>query len=109
MSEKNKIFQKEKKKLENLFENVDETKKQLVQGLIEDAAFLFAENQEIKNVLSEIGMVRVHPENKSLQKAVPAAAQYLKNVNSYANVIKTLNSIFGKNIIDDDDGLDEYE
>lgn len=109
MSKKNEIFQKEKEKLEKLFEGVDETKKQLIQGLIEDAAFLYAENQKIKEVLAEVDMVRVHPENWNLQKAVPAAAQYLKNVNSYANVIKTLNSIFGKTIISDDDDLEDYE
>lgn len=109
MSKKNEIFKKEKEKLEKLFDDVNENKKQLVQGLIEDAAFLYAENQDLKEVLLEIGTIRFNPEDKRFQKTVPAAAQYLKNVNSYANVIKSLNSIFGKNVIDDDDDLDEYE
>jgi hypothetical protein len=41
---------------------------------------------------------------------MPAAIQYLKNVNSYAVIIKTLNSILSKNEIDtEDDDMKDFE
>lgn len=69
---------------------------------------MFAQNIEIKKILEETGMVKINPRNKDMQKVVPAAAQYLKNVNSYANVIKALNSVLSKGMMEEDDSLDEY-
>lgn len=106
---KSEIFQKELLKLTEIFADVEESKKKLVEGLIEDAAFLKSENHKLKEVLREIGMVNFHPQQKHLQKPVEAAKQYLKNVNSYAVIIKTLNGVLNKNIIEDDDDMSEFE
>lgn len=103
------VFDRELEKLAEIFSTVDESKRKLVEGLIEDAAFLKAENFVLRKTLTETGMVKVHPENSSLQKPVEAAKQYLKNVNSYAVIIKTLNGILNKNMLDDDDDLSEFE
>ncbi|WAA10321.1 hypothetical protein [Fervidibacillus albus] len=103
------VFDRELEKLAEIFSTVDESKRKLVEGLIEDAAFLKAENFVLRKTLAETGMVKVHPENSSLQKPVEAAKQYLKNVNSYAVIIKTLNGILNKNMLDDDDDLSEFE
>ncbi|WP_067725352.1 hypothetical protein [Oceanobacillus damuensis] len=102
------VYQKEKEKLTEIFKDVEESKRKLVEGLIEDACFLKSENYDLKVILVEIGMVNIHPKNKQLQKPVEAARQYLKNVNSYAVIIKTLNSVLSKNILEDDDDLDEF-
>src|SRR5690625_1220876 len=103
------IFQKEHEKLTEIFQDVEESKRQLVEGLIDDASFLKAENHVLKINLKETGMVNVHPSNKQLQKPIESARQYLKNVNSYAVIIKTLNGVLSKNMIEDDDDLDEFE
>ncbi|MEK6455208.1 hypothetical protein [Caldifermentibacillus hisashii] len=103
------VYQEELEKLTEIFTSVDESKRKLVEGLIEDAAFLKSENFVLRNKLSEIGMVKIHPSNPSLQKPVEAAKQYLKNVNSYSVIIKTLNGILNKNILDDDEDLSDYE
>jgi len=102
------IFQKELEKLTEIFADVEDTKRKLVEGLIEDAAFLKAENYELKLSLEKTGMVNIHPTNQLLQKPVETSKQYLKNVNSYAVIVKTLNSVLNKNIIEEDDGLDEF-
>lgn len=102
------VYQKEHEKLTEIFQDVEESKRKLVEGLIEDASFLFAENYELKQVLKEIGMVNFHPSNKQLQKPVEASKQYLKNINSYAVIIKTLNGVLNKNIIEEDDDLSEF-
>lgn len=103
------IFKQESEKLTEIFVDVEESKRRLVEGLIEDAAFLKSENYALKENLTEIGMVNIHPSNKHLQKPVEAAKQYLKNVNSYAVIIKTLNGVLNKNIIEDEDDMSEFE
>lgn len=107
--EKFQVYEAELKKLQEIFIEVDQSKAKLVEGLIEDAAFLKAENYIIRKAISSIGMVKIHPENPSVQKTTEAAKQYLKNINSYAVVIKTLNGVLNKAIIEEDDELEEYE
>lgn len=108
MSKKD-IYQKELEKLREIFRDVDPPKAQLVQGLIEDAAFLLAENYELRQVISDTGMIKIHPMHRDIQKPTEAAKQYLKNVNSYAVVIKTLNGVLNKSALEDDDELEEFE
>lgn len=107
--DKQKVYEQELKKLKEIFQEVEEPKRKLVEGLIEDAAFLKAENYELKQILKETGMVKVHPEYPEMQKTTEAARQYLKNVNSYSVVIKTLNSVLSKNLIEEDEDLAEFE
>lgn len=102
-------YQKELVKLTEIFADVDISKRKLIEGLIEDAAFLKAENASLKESLGATGMVKIHPQHPELQKPVEAARQYLKNVNSYAVIIKTLNGVLSKNMIEDEDELGEFE
>lgn len=106
---KQKVYEKELKKLTEIFNDVDESKKKLVEGLIQDAAFLYAENVELKELIDKVGMIKVHPEYAEIQKPTEVGKQLLKNLNSYAVIIKTLNGVLSKGTIDDDDDLDEFE
>jgi len=103
------VYEEEFAKLIEIFADIDESKKRLVEGLIQDAAFLYAENYEIKEKLNKTGMIKYHPDNLTLQKPLPAAAQYLKNLNSYAVVIRTLNGVLLKKEVNDDEDMDEFE
>ncbi|MFD2442924.1 hypothetical protein ACFSO7_02890 [Bacillus sp. CGMCC 1.16607] len=103
------VYQQEKEKLTEIFADVEESTRRLVEGLIEDAAFLKAENYVLKENLTEIGMIIFNPNNRLQQKPVEASKQYLKNVNSYAVIIKTLNSVLNKNILEDEEELSDYE
>jgi regulator of replication initiation timing len=103
------VYEKELKKLTEIFADVEESKRKLVEGLIEDAAFLKSENYVLKNSIANTGMVKIHPEHPEMQKSVESAKQYLKNINSYSVVIKTLNGVLNKNIIEDEDDLSEFE
>jgi hypothetical protein len=103
-------YNKELERLREIFQKVDPEKADLVDGLIRDAAFLKVENAELRRTLEVTGMVKIHPNNPDLQKPVEASRQYLKNVNSYSVIIKTLNGILNKNMIEeDDDDMGEYE
>lgn len=102
------VYQQEFNKLTEIFQDVEEPKRKLVEGLIEDAAFLRAENYDLKKSIEQTGMVKIHPQHPDMQKQIPSAAQYLKNINSYAVVIKTLNGVLLKNTIESDDEFDEF-
>jgi len=103
------VYERELAKLTEIFKDVEPTKVQLVQGLIQDAAFLFAENYILKESLNKTGMIKFHPSNPSMQKPLPAAKEYRQNLNSYAVIIKTLNGVLQKGIIEEEDDMDEYE
>ena len=105
---KDEVYQKEREKLTKIFADAEPSKAQLVEGLIEDAAFLMAESHSLRETIAGTGMVKVHPQHSELQKSTEAAKQYLKNVNSYAVVIKTLNGILNKSLIEEGDDLDEF-
>ena len=101
-------YKKELAKLAEIFSTVEPSKAQLVQGLIEDAAFLFAENYILKQSINTTGMVKIHPQHPDIQKPIPTAQQYLKNINSYAVIIKTLNGVLMKDTVKGDDEFDEF-
>jgi regulator of replication initiation timing len=101
-------FQKELMKLTDLFKEVDPGKVKLAEGLIEDAAFLRVQNKKLKQQMVETGMVRIHPQNPFMQKPVETAKQYLKNVNSYAVIIKALNGILQMDIPDEEDDFEKW-
>lgn len=106
---KKEAYEQELKKLNEIFGDVDESNKKLVEGLIKDAAFLYAENYILKQSLDETGMIKFHPSNQTLQKSLPAAETYRKNLNSYSNVIGKLANVLKKKIDDDDDDMNEFE
>ncbi|MCM1567086.1 MAG: hypothetical protein NC238_14345 [Dehalobacter sp.] len=103
------VYQKELQKLSEIFKDVEPPKAKLVEGLIEDAAFLKAENFALKQSITLTGMVKVHPQHPEIQKTIEAAKQYLRNTGVYAVVIKTLNGVLNKNMIEDEDELSEFE
>lgn len=99
----------ELEKLQDIFTKVDPEKQKLVEKLIHDAAFLAGENDKLRELIGQVGMIKIHPKDPSLQKPTEAGKQYLKNLQAYSLVIKTLNSILTKNSIDDDDDFDKFE
>ncbi|WP_207383532.1 hypothetical protein [Paenibacillus solani] len=108
ISAKIEVYKREEAKLREIFSKVDPEKAELVDGLIQDAAFLKAENSELRSRMAETGMVEFHPTNPRLQRTVEAAKQYLKNVNSYSVIVKTLNGVLMKDVIEDDDEFDKF-
>ena len=106
--QKEAIYQKERAKLLEIFADVDPATLALVEGLIDEAAYLKATNESLKSSMAETGMVRIHPQHPSLQKPVETARQYLKNVNSYAVIIKALNGIKQRNVVEADDDFDDF-
>lgn len=101
-------FQKEREKMLEIFKDVDPDKAKLVEGLIDEAAFIRVENMKLRGTLVETGMVKFHPVHKDIQRPVETARQYRQNVNSYAVLIKTLNGILQKSPGEEDDEFDKW-
>lgn len=103
------VLEYERSKLLTLFADFDQGIKDLVAGLIDDAAFLRAENWELSNLIAVTGMIKVHPQRPDLQKPVQAAAQYRANEKVYANIIGKLAMIIQRGQGgEEDDDFDEF-
>ncbi len=101
-------YQKELMRMKEIFKNVDPIKVELAEGLIEDAAWIRVQSTELKTLMVETGMIKIHPEYRQIQKPTEAAKQYMKNVNSYAVIIKTLNGILQKDQMEDEDDFERF-
>jgi regulator of replication initiation timing len=96
----------EYERLRSLFSSVDPTKAELVDNLLNEAAFMRVQLENLQQQIRKYGAIQIS--SKGTQRQTEAAKYYTKLVNSYGNVIKTLNTIMGKNMIDDNDEFDEF-
>lgn len=102
-------FKKESDRLIVLFANADENSKALASGLIENAAYLYAENKVLRAMLSKTGMVQINPNNSSQQRPVEAAKQYRANCDTYSSIVGRLSKLLGSQIDEGDDDMEEFE
>ncbi|MFH5881217.1 hypothetical protein [Liberiplasma polymorphum] len=96
----------EYERLRSLFSSVDESKTELVDNLIHQAAFMKVELSKLQDQIRIHGAIQIS--SKGAQRQTEAAKYYTKLVNSYGTVIKTLNSILGTQVNDGDDAFDEF-
>lgn len=100
------IIQNEYERLRSLFSSADEVKTNLIDNLIQQAAFMKVELTLLQEQIRKYGSVQVS--TKGMQRQTESAKYYTKLINSYGTVIKTLNSILGKNVQEGDDAFDEF-
>lgn len=105
-NDKIKMIEEEKAKMLDIFKDVEKSQLVLINGLIDDAAYLKTENYFLKEKLKETGMIKYKPDDPTVQKQLPAAKEYRQNVNSYSVVIKTLSMILEKH---EPEAEDEFE
>ncbi len=98
--------QLEYERLRSLFLSVDLTKAELVDNLIQEAAFMKVQLDNLQDQIRKHGAVQIS--SKGSQRQTEAAKYYTKLVNSYGTVIKALNSILGKNVQSEDDEFDTF-
>lgn len=95
---------KEYKRLKSLFLGVDESKAKLVDELLKKAAFLKVELDKLE--LSIASTYVVQTSSKGNQRVNLSYRTYLQSLSTYQTIIKTLNSIIGRDI---DDGYDYFD
>ena len=93
-------------RLKTLFISVEQSKSELVDNLVNQAAFMKVELDKLQEQIRKHGAVQVS--SKGTQRQTEAAKYYTKLVNSYGTVIKTLNTILGTQVDDGDDAFDEF-
>lgn len=96
----------EYQRLKKLFNNIDETKNELVDELLKKAAFLKVELDTLEVKITKYGSIEVS--NKGNTRESIYYKTYLSTVSIYQGIIRTLNSIMGSNVVDDDDSFDEF-
>lgn len=101
-----KCINEEYLRLKKLFNSVDETKTELVDELLKKASFLKVELDNLEVKIKNYGSIEVS--NKGNTRESIYYKTYLSSVSIYQGIIRTLNTIMGSNIIDDDDSFDEF-
>ncbi len=92
---KSELIENEFKKLKRIFKNLDENKKKLVLPLIEKAAFMSVQLNELQDSINENGCVETYQNGKEQygQKKSPEIEIYLAMSKNYANIIKQLTEL----------------
>lgn len=73
-------------KLQKIFENVDEDKREVIVPLLYDVIFIEKRLAELR----KLPMIRVHKNNPARQETTPAGKQYKEYMQSYLNALKVL-------------------
>lgn len=92
---KNKLITEEKNKLERIFADLPEDKKQIIGGLVEQAAFLRISVRDLQNDINEHGYSTASPQGVKKRPEADLHTSWIKN---YQSVIKQLEDISGKNV-----------
>lgn len=96
----------EYERLKALFVNVEPSKAELCDELLHKAAFLKKELDNLEKLIKKYGSVE--RSNKGNVRESIYYKTYLSSVNVYQGIIKTLNTIIGKNVVDADDEFDSF-
>ena len=81
-----------RQELEEIFRDVEETEKKLVDGLIGEVVYYEEQMRELK----KLPFIAVHPKNPAMQKMTPAAKLYKEYATSYMNGLRILLNILRK-------------
>lgn len=96
-------IKKEQKRLEEIFKNIDTSKKKIVEKLIEDAAFMGVTLEETRQIIARDGVIETYQngENQKGVKKSSAVEVYDKMVNTYSRVVKQLCDLIPERVIFD--------
>ena len=90
--------------LRNIFKDVDEGKRKIIDNLIDEAVFLEGQLSELK----KYPHIRFHPTNPDLQKITAAGKQYREFLQTYTNIVDKLCRIYGNEENDELSPLQQY-
>ncbi len=86
-------------RLNGIFAEIDVRRKDIVEGLIEDAAFMRVTLTNLKNQVNEDGAIDEMCQGEySILREHPAAKMYNTMIQRYAGVIKQLTDLFPKEV-----------
>jgi|SRR5690625_1099298 len=108
---KDTLVNREINRLTNLFKDIDANKRLTAKGLIEEASFMKATLQELKEMIDKQGPIDEMPQGEySILREHPALKSYNTMVQRYTNIINQLTNLHPKEEIKQevDDGFDDF-
>ena len=79
------------RKLNKFFKNIPKDKQEMIQGLKEQAAFMYATLMELQEIINDEGPVELFEQGKQrLLREHPASKTYNTMIKNYSSVIKQL-------------------
>ena len=105
------LVNREINRLTNLFKDIDANKRLTAKGLIEEASFMKATLQELKEMIDKQGPIDEMPQGEySILREHPALKSYNTMVQRYTNIINQVTNLHPKEEIkkEVDDGFDSF-
>ena len=87
-----------REELDNIFKDIDENKKSLINPLLDNIAFLEERMEKIK----KLPFIQIHPKDPTKQRPTTAAKLYKECSQSYMNAIRTVYSMINGHEVDED-------
>lgn len=103
-------IKREKQRLERIYKDLDGKKKEVVEGLIQEAAYMRATLEELREMIDEAGPIDEMPQGKySILREHPAVKTYNTMVQRYTTVTKQLTDLLPKEVAkEEDDGFEAF-
>lgn len=96
----------EKKRLDDIFSSIDADKKDVAQGLIDEAAFMRVTLQDLKEEINENGTIDIMPQGEySIRRQSPEVQTYNTMIQRYNTTYKELFNLLPKEkseLVDDE-------
>lgn len=107
---KDEEIKKEIKRLNKILGEVEKNKKEAVEGLIQEVAFMRATLQELKAMIDENGPIDEMPQGEySILREHPALKSYNSMIQRYTTACKEIFSLLPKDIkVVQEDEFDEF-
>ena len=91
------------------FDGAPEKHLAALEGMIEQAARERLNLKRLNELAEQGGLIQVHPENASLQRALPVSAEIVRHAAAYTNIMDKLMKHLAVRTEDEGDGLEEFE
>jgi hypothetical protein len=107
---KDAIIKKEVTRLTKLYKNIEGNKKEVADGIIQEAAFMRATLGELKVMIDAAGPIDEMPQGEySILREHPAVKIYNTMIQRYTSAIKQLTDLLPKEAPKvEDDGFDDF-
>lgn len=96
-------------RLNNQFADADPNKINALSSLIEQAAYETLYLKKLNAQALNSGLVKIHPDNPTIQQALPISTEISKHSAALTNIMDKLIKHLAVENDDDDEGLGEYE
>lgn len=96
-------------RLRTKFVGADENKLDVLEALIEQAAYERLYLKKLNEQALSTGLIKIHPDNPQMQLTLPVSGAIAKHSAALTNIMDKLMKHLSVEFDEEDDDLDEYE